>query len=193
MSTPIPITTGTAAAPAVSAAPVSGEDVNKQIQDVFEARKRILLALTALEGQRSDLGRSTALAYSSDVAANGVDPAKAVSAHDAWQTKDTQFVTQYGALTELLALIETRVEEFKRTSQTEVSLVLRDQIGALSEILSGQEKAEHATEHQLKLLWNELRDVDPAYLATMAKGATSRLFDESKKSDKDAPKQTGKK
>lgn len=193
MSAPIPISTGTAAAPAFSAASVPGEEVNTQIQAVFEARKRILLALTVLDGQRSDLGRSTALAYSSDVATNGVDPAKAVSARDAWQTKDTQFVTQHGALTELLELIEARVEEFKRTNRTEVSAVLMEQIAALSETLSTQEKAEHTTEHQLKLLWKELHEVDPGHLATMAKGASLRPPDESKKSEKDAPKHTSKK
>jgi uncharacterized coiled-coil protein SlyX len=192
MSAPILITAGAAVTAAVPAAPAP-VDINTQIQAAFEARKQILLALTALEGQRADLGRTTALAYSSDVATNGVDPAKAVAARDAWQTKDTQFVTQHDALKQLLELIEARIEEFKRTNPTEVSGVLRDQIAALSEILSVQEKTEHATERQLKLLWNELRDVDPGYLATMAKGAGMRALDESKKSGKDAPKPTGKK
>jgi len=139
------------------------------------------------------LGRTTALAYASDVSANGVDPAKAITARDAWQTKDTQIAAQQAALTDLLGLIEARIEEFKRKYKTEVSEVLRDQIAALSEDLSEQEKAEHLTEKQLKVLWNELRDVDPGYLATMAKESSLRLSAAPKKAATGAKKSTGKK
>jgi hypothetical protein len=56
-----------------------------------------------------------------------------------------------------------------------VSIVLRDQIASPSDDLTHQEKAEHLTERQLKVLWNELREVDPGYLATIAKESSLRL------------------
>jgi len=150
-------------------------DVHAQIQAVFGARQLILQELTLLDQQRTDLGRTASLAYSSDVVTNGVDPAKAVAARDAWKSKDTDVSTQQAALNDLLQLIESRIEEFKQTNKAEVSVVLRDQIASLSVDLSTQEKAEHLTEHQLKVLWNELRDVDPGCLATMAKESTLRV------------------
>jgi len=186
---PLLITSGTGVAPAAPAA----VDIHTQVHDAFEARQLILEELTTLDGQRKDLGRTTALAYASDVSANGVDPAKAITARDAWQTKDTQIAAQQDALTDLLRLIEARIEEFKRKYKTEVSEVLRDQIAALSEDLSEQEKAEHLTEKQLKVLWNELRDVDPGYLATMAKESSLRLSAAPKKAATSAKKSTGKK
>ncbi len=170
---PLLITSGiTAAAATAVPTPV---DVHAQIQAVFGARQLILQKLTLLDQQRTDLGRTAALAYSSDVATNGVDPAKAVAARDAWKSKDTDVSTQQAALNDLLQLIESRIEEFKQTNKAEVSTVLRDQIASLSVDLSTQEKAEHLTEHQLKVLWNELRDVDPGCLATMAKESTLRV------------------
>jgi uncharacterized coiled-coil protein SlyX len=150
-------------------------DINSQIQAVFQTRQLILDELTALDDQRKDLARTTVLSYSSDVAAKGVDPAKAVVARDAWQAKDTLFVSQQSALKDLLTLVEARIEEFKRTNKGEVSVVLRDQIAFLSDDLTHQEKAEHLTERQLKVLWNELREVDPGYLATIAKESSLRL------------------
>jgi len=193
---PIPITSGTGTAPAAPATPATAvpADVNTQIQAVFQARQLILQELTALEGQRKDLGRTAALAYSADVAVNGVDPAKAVVARDAWQKQDTLVTAQEGALKDMLVLIEARIEEFKRSNRTEVSAVLRDQIAALSEDLSKQEKTEHLTEHQLKVLWNELRDVDPGCLAAMAKDSSPRLSEVAKKAAaKEIPKNAGKK
>lgn len=192
---PIPITSGTGAASAASTTPATAvpADVNTQIQAVFQARQLILQELITLEGQRNDLGRTAALAYSTDVATNGVDPAKAVAARDAWQKQDTLVTAQEGALNDLLALIEARIEEFKRSNRTEVSAVLRDQIAALSEDLSKQEKTEHLTEHQLKVLWNELRDVDPGCLAAMAKESSPRLSEVAKKAAKETPKQAAKK
>lgn len=189
---PLLVTSGTGVAPAASAAPAT-VDIHTQVHDAFEARKLILQELTALDDQRKDLGRTTALAYASDVSTNGVDPAKAITARDAWQTKDAQIVAQHDALADLLQLIETRIEEFKRKYKTEVSEVLRDQIAALSEDLSEQERAEHLTEKQLKVLWNELRDVDPGYLATMAKESSLRLSAAPKKEATGAKKNTGKK
>jgi flagellar biosynthesis/type III secretory pathway chaperone len=170
---PLLITSGiTAAAATAVRMPV---DVHAQIQAVFGARQLILQELTLLDQQRTDLGRTASLAYSSDVVTNGVDPAKAVAARDAWKSKDTDVSTQQAALNDLLQLIESRIEEFKQTNKAEVSVVLRDQIASLSVDLSTQEKAEHLTEHQLKVLWNELRDVDPGCLATMAKESTLRV------------------
>jgi uncharacterized coiled-coil protein SlyX len=182
-----PGTPATPTTPATPATPVP-VDVNAQIQAVFQARQLILQKLIALEDQRKDLGRTAALAYSSDVAANGVDPAKAVAARDAWQTQNALVTAQEGALKDLLGLIEARIEEFKRSNKPEVSAVLRDQIAALSENLSQQEKTEHLTEHQLKVLWNELRDVDPGCLAAMAKESSPRS-----QGAKKAAKETGKK
>ena len=189
---PLLITSGTGVSPAAPAAPVP-VDVHAQIQAVFQARQLILQELTALDGQRKDLGRTTALAYSSDVAANGVDPAKAIAARDAWKTKDTLLATQQGALNDLLGLVEARIEEFKHTNPMEVTAVLRDQIAALSEDLSEQETAEHLTEKQLKVLWDELRDVDPGCLPTMAKESSLRLSGGLKKAATGAQKPTGKK
>ena len=192
MPAPVPITSATGSAPAAAAAPGSPAgattplpvDVHAQIQAVFQTRQMIEDELITLQGQRQDLGRKAALAYSSDVAAHGVDPAKAVTARDAWQTQDNQLGAQEGALKDLLKLVEARVEEFKRTNKVEVSGVLRDQIAALSDELSQQEKAEHSTEHQLKVLWDELRDVDPGCLAAMAKESSPRLSEDAKKTPK---------
>ena len=175
---PLLITSGitAAAATAVPTPPVpTPVDVHAQIQAVFGARQLILQELTLLDQQRTDLGRTAALAYSSDVVANGVDPVKAVAVRDDWKSKDTNLSAQQAALNDLLNLIESRIEEFKQTNKAEVSAVLRDQIASLSVDLSTQEKAEHRTEHQLKVLWNELRDVDPGCLATMAKESTLRV------------------
>jgi uncharacterized coiled-coil protein SlyX len=160
---------------------------------MFQARQLILDKLTALDEQRKDLARTAALAYSSDVAANGVDPAKAVVARDAWQTKDTLLTAQQSALKDLRALIEVHIEEFKRTNKMEVSAVLRDQIAALSADLSEQEKAEHLTDHQLKVLWDELHEVDPGYFALIAKESSLRLPATSRKAAKEARKHTVKK
>lgn len=189
MPAPVPITAGTPNAPAAPAgsAPAATSipvDVHVQIQAVFQTRQLITEELVTLQGQRKDVGRKVALAYSSDVAANGVDPAKAVTARDAWQTQDNQFGAQEGALKDLLKLVESRIEEFKRTNKTDVSGVLRDQIASLSQELSQQEKAEISTEHQLKVLWDELRDVDPGCLAAMAKESSPRLGNEPKKTPK---------
>src|SRR5882757_437088 len=121
---PLLITSGiTAAAATAVRMPV---DVHAQIQAVFGARQLILQELTLLDQQRTDLGRTASLAYSSDVVTNGVDPAKAVAARDAWKSKDTDVSTQQAALNDLLQLIESRIEEFKQTNKAEVSVVLRD-------------------------------------------------------------------
>jgi hypothetical protein len=168
-------------------------DVNAQVQAVFEARQRILDELTALAGLRNDLARTTALAYASDVATKGVDPAKAVTARDAWQTKDNLYAAQQSALNDLLKLVEACIDEFKRTNKVEVSAVLRDQIAALSEDLSNQEEAEQLTEDQLIVLWKELREVDPGYHATIAKESGLRLPGGFKKAPTQAGKRPGKK
>src|SRR5579859_3384718 len=98
---PLLITSGitAAAATAVPTPPVpTPVDVHAQIQAVFGARQLILQELTLLDQQRTDLGRTAALAYSSDVVANGVDPVKAVAVRDDWKSKDTNLSAQQAAL-----------------------------------------------------------------------------------------------
>jgi hypothetical protein len=153
--------TQTATAPLIV---VPGSDIQREIQNTFDAPRILAEAIQDLKKKRDDAKADLAQAIAKDLASAPLNVDSVVARYNAWKTSDDALAAKIKTCEELGPIIEEHEEELKRTQNNAVADYLEVKLDKLEAEMASEEDKEELLKHEIIETKKLLRELEkPPY------------------------------
>jgi|RhiMethySRZTD1v2_1073278.scaffolds.fasta_scaffold13543_7 chromosome segregation ATPase len=135
--------------------------IHNTIVAAYTARMKAQQSLQQLDAEGVTLAGNKADAWAANVASNGVDPTTVVSTYESAEKELTAHQQKIVALQSLLRLLEGRISQLKTSYRKDVVVVLKQQIAAIQQTKTADEKDIQAADEAIQALWHEVHVLEP--------------------------------
>jgi hypothetical protein len=143
---------------------VPGPDIQRDIQNTFDAPRTLREAIKDLKKKRADAKADLAQAIAKDLAAAPLNVDSAVARYNAWKTSDDALAAKIEVCEELRPIIEEHEEELKKTQRDAVAAYLEVKLDKLEAEMASEEGKEALLKHEITETKKLLRELEkPPY------------------------------